>query len=359
MRIRTAWLFLLLLIGTVRAAEITAFPLKNDGEAAIFIKGDLELGDRELFLTKIAPFKSGFVVFDSKGGNAYAGIGIGRAIRMRNFKTWVPSGSFCASACATAWLGGTRRLMGKSALIGFHSVYKWKDGEPVEAGMGNAMYGAYLAQLGLSEQAIIYLSKSAPTSMSWLTPLEAGRLGISLDVFDPGPSPLAPLSKENGPHDLESQSKDFVIALNVILSGPTDRYLKVLNGIYSEQVIYFGKMLPREDVVRQLTKFIARWPLRTYAARPDSIKVFCNEQTRECHVDGILDFDAKSIERNQHSHGEARFDYLLSYRGGSRWPVIVSEGGSVIDRKLEALDRNPEALAPPQSRYPVDLGAVR
>lgn len=344
----------LLLCGAAQAADISAVPLKNDGEGAIIVSGDLNYEDREVFLTKIAPFKSGLVVFDSKGGNAYAGIEIGKAIRMRNFTTWVASGSVCASACAMAWLGGTRRLMGKGALIGFHSVYRFQGGAPVETGSGNAIYGAYLAQLGLSERAIFYLSSAAPASMNWLTPVEAEGLGITVAIYDPAPTSGRPSARpnDNAVSSLEARSKDFVVALNVILSGPTEQYLKILNDIYSEQVSYFGKLLPRGDVVNQLTKFIARWPVRNYAVKPESVKVQCNEQTQECHIDGMIDFDAKSQERGQHSHGVATFDYLLSYRPGARWPVIVSENGSIVNRKLEA-------LVPPSPPYPLNFGAAR
>lgn len=322
---------------SAKAAEIKAIPLNAPGKGAILVNGDIKYEDKEVFLSKISPFSSGLVVFNSRGGSAFAGIGIGRAIRMRGFTTWVPSGSFCASACAIAWLGGVRRLMGRTALIGFHSVYTVKNGAPVEASAGNAVYGAYLAQLGLSDRAIMYLSNAAPTSMNWLTPAEAQSFGIDLKVFDPTANSAAVTSAVPNPGSLESRSRNFVIALNVIISGPTEQYLKVINGIYADQVLYFGKLLPRADVVDQLTKFIARWPIRTYVVQPNSLSVQCNSQTLECHVSGLIDFDAKSPARKQWSHGVATFDYLLSYRPGVKWPVIVNEGGSVVKRKVEAL----------------------
>lgn len=349
MRVSAIAAFAFLVCAAAQAAEINVMPLKDDGTAAIFVTGDLKFDDRESFLTKIAPFKGGLVVFDSKGGSAYAGIEIGKAIRMRSFMTWVPSGSSCASACAMAWLGGTKRLMGKTALIGFHSVYRFEGGAPVETGSGNAIYGAYLAQLGLSDRAIYYLSSAAPESMNWLTPAEAESLGITVAVYDP--TPTQPAARPNGGavSNLETRSKDFVVAINVVISGPTEKYLNIVNDIYSEQVLYFGKLLPRSEVVNQLTRFIARWPARNYLVRPESMKVQCNEQTRECRIDGMIDFDARSPERKQRSHGVATFEYLLSYRSGARWPVIVSEGGNVVDR-------NVEALAPSSPPYPLNFG---
>lgn len=322
---------------SARAAEITAIPLSKPGEGAIIVNGDISYDDREKFLTKLSPFSEGVVIFNSRGGSAFAGIGIGRAIRMRGFTTWVPSGSFCASACAIAWLGGTRRLMGKAALIGFHSVYRVENGTPVEAGAGNAVYGAYLSQLGLSDRAIMYLSNAAPTSMNWLTPAEAESFDINLTIFDPTTKQATPKPSGPRPDDLNTRSRDFVIALNAIVSGPTEKFLSLLNGIYADQVLYFGKSTQRADVASQLIKFVARWPIRSYVARPESLNVQCNAQTSECHVSGLVDFDAKSPQRKQWSHGVATFDYLLSFRPGARWPVIVNEGGNVVDRKVEAL----------------------
>jgi hypothetical protein len=57
-----------------------------------------------------------------------AGIDIGKAIRLKDFETAVVSNknskTICASACALAWLGGTRRFMSATARIGFHAAYE-------------------------------------------------------------------------------------------------------------------------------------------------------------------------------------------------------------------------------------------
>ena len=66
-------------LGAAHAADITSLPLNKSGEGAIFITGKITIENRELFLTKISPFSSGLVVLNSDGGNAYAGIEIGKA----------------------------------------------------------------------------------------------------------------------------------------------------------------------------------------------------------------------------------------------------------------------------------------
>jgi hypothetical protein len=88
--------------------------------------------------------KAAVVLLESPGGSALAGIEIGRTIRLRNFLTWVPSGVRCASACAAAWLGGTKRLMGKSALVGFHAAYRVDQGRIAESAAANAVLALQL-----------------------------------------------------------------------------------------------------------------------------------------------------------------------------------------------------------------------
>ncbi|MSP05150.1 MAG: hypothetical protein EXR05_07905 [Acetobacteraceae bacterium] len=56
----------------------------------------------------------------SDGGRLIAGLEIGTAIRDRQLTTIVQDFARCASSCALAWLGATRRYMAASARTGFH-----------------------------------------------------------------------------------------------------------------------------------------------------------------------------------------------------------------------------------------------
>lgn len=370
-----------LLCASADAAEITAMPLK-DTRGIVLIKGELKREDVDVFLAKSAPFSGGIVVMESPGGSAYAGLEIGKAIRERRFTTWVESGTTCASACAIAWLGGEPRVMGKAAVIGFHALSVMRQGERVETGFGNAIYGAYLAKLGLSYKAIEYLSDAAPTDMNWLTPTDAENIGISLKVYDDKPtgpprspstitrrdsesSALAPSSPPvvaptvpPAPSlglsiaEMDARSREMVIALNVIMSGPDEGYFKLLNGIYADRVMYFGKQVERAEVVTQVTKFIERWPMRSYVVRPESLRVQCDSGLGACQISGMIDFSAKSVARNQWSRGTATFDYLLAFRPNQKYPVIVNEGGAVVDRQMTALQPAPR-------RYPNEVDPTR
>jgi hypothetical protein len=144
----------------------------------VLVKGKMVAGDIDTFRTKTAGVQNAIVIFHSDGGHLVAGIEIGKMIRLKNYLTAVPAGARCASACAVAWLGGTRRFLEGNARIGFHAASIVRSGQASETGVGNALLGSYLGQLGLPEQAIVYITKAAPNSMTWLDLREANQRGI-------------------------------------------------------------------------------------------------------------------------------------------------------------------------------------
>jgi hypothetical protein len=129
------------------------------------------------------PLDRATVVFNSDGGNLHVGLGIGRAIRLKEFSTMVPMNGTCASACELAWLAGLRKSIDTGARVGFHAAYIQNNGEARETGTGNALAGAYLNQLGLTQSAIAYVTEAAPENMKWLTPEDARNLGIEMIVL--------------------------------------------------------------------------------------------------------------------------------------------------------------------------------
>lgn len=337
---------LLLVAGRANAAEITAIPSKQDpADVTILIVGNLAAADVDDFRRKITPYSKGLVVFRSDGGSAFAGLEIGRAIRLRSFSTWVPSGVRCASACGIAWLGGSPRAMGKNALVGFHAAYQLKDGVASESGAGNAVVGAYLGSLGLPDRAILYLTSAAPSSLNWLTPEAARNLGIELAVYDP-PDGSNPQTANASSGSLEMASREFLAADYAILGGTNDGVLPWAYRIYSDQTSYFGKIRSRDDIVTDLARWLERWPRRHYVPRPMSITIDCNQTTRTCVVKGLLDFVAESPERNERSKGLATFSFTLQFDANLKVHVL-QEDGRTLTRTKEAIV---QTMADPLSR---------
>jgi len=153
--------------------------------AVVSISGELLPNDHKIFISKTLNLDAAIVVFYSNGGNLVSGLEIGKAIRLKEFQTYVPDDSLCASACALAWLGGTPRYLSKSASVGFHAAFiNHGEGVNTESGMANAMVGAYLNSLGLPTRAVTYMTFAAPASMQWLTVDDAEELGIDVKLFD-------------------------------------------------------------------------------------------------------------------------------------------------------------------------------
>ena len=171
--------------GTVsRAAEIKVTRV-TEGLAQINVVGDLRYGDEAAFLAATLGIERALVTFASHGGNLRAGLEIGRMIRARRFNTMVAEHDHCASACALAWLGGVRRFMGATSRIGFHAAYEIERGEVLTSGVGNALIGAYLANIGLSNEAVVYITVARPSEMNWLNLEQARQRGIEVSIFGP------------------------------------------------------------------------------------------------------------------------------------------------------------------------------
>src|SRR5437016_2474388 len=176
-----AWVLIFAIVrpATTQAANINV--LNSPGlPPIIVIEGSLDAGDDKKFVQIALPLDQAIVGLNSPGGNVLAAIEIGRAIRLKQFTTFVPADTYCASACGLAWLGGTKRVMASTAHVGFHAAYVTENGQVHESGAGNAIVGAYLNQLGLSQNAIAYLTSAPPDSLQWLTANDARQLGIEV-----------------------------------------------------------------------------------------------------------------------------------------------------------------------------------
>ena len=159
----------------------------------IWIIGVIQPGDDMKFNQVIETNKiiKAVVVLISPGGNVLAGLAIGRTIKEKGFTTSLIKDGLCTSVCGAIWLAGSKRFVTAGSRIGFHAAYyKDQQGRMVETGMGNALVGAYYAHLGLSDEAIVYLTKSGPYAMTWLKADDAKKLGITAEIIDPNKKPI-------------------------------------------------------------------------------------------------------------------------------------------------------------------------
>jgi hypothetical protein len=168
-----------LVAATAAAAATIEVQHPDSGPPLVLVTGEFEFSDVSAFNAAVAPLSKAVVSFASDGGALLAGIRIGTSIREKRFATLAADGAICASACAVAWLGGEKRFVGRGANVGFHAAYVLKAGGAVaESGPGNAVLGAYLDRLGLSEEAIRYVTDAEPSTIHWMSMIEAAEHGI-------------------------------------------------------------------------------------------------------------------------------------------------------------------------------------
>lgn len=315
-----------------RAAEFSKSKSRNGGPDTIVVVGQLSLGDEKQFINAALNSENAIVVFQSPGGNLFAGIEIGKAVRLKGFSTIVPDGVQCASACALAWLGGRARFLSGTARVGFHAAYINAEGQAAVSSAGNALVGAYLNQLGLPTSAIVYITGTPPDGMQWLNFADARRYGIDVRPFNVTARQTPPL--DNFPQDsFSSQTSsvrkelfEFVNATN----RANDLSLSYLEGKYPDQVNYYGKVLSKNSVLNDKRTFFKKWPTRNYSIRSSSVTITCETETK-CKTEGIVDWEASGSILNAKGAAALSLMWILQ---NSTWK-ISSETSHGFDRKLK------------------------
>lgn len=164
------------------------------------------------------------------------------------------------------------------------------------------------------------------------SPTVASPISTNSTIYSDSAPPRGPYPQAR----LIDLSRQFIFALYRQMSSPNETALAALNAIYDENVIYFGKSLTRTQVIEQEMNFLSRWPVRQYKPKDGSVIVVCDETAATCAASGLLQFDARSTERNERSVGEATFQYRLRFNS-SGMPIVLVENGAVLKRVVMPL----------------------
>ncbi len=332
-----------------RQAHAAKIQLDQSGPRSIItIDGDLGPEDGRNFSEKISGLNGGIVAFSSPGGQVLAGLRIGTLINLHHFDTLVGNGYRCASACAIAWLGGAVRYMAPKGFIGFHAAYLIENGRQIEKGAPNALVGAYLNSLGLSYDAILYVTSTPPQDITWLTPSEAQAHGIVVAMWPPvggtqNQSPLAvtptrppqsptvePSKPSPSRENLDEVARLFANSYFAHWSETNEDALRYFGDVYAESITFFDRQVQRTVLLNEKRKYAERWPERIYTARPSTIKTNCTSETSKCTITGQVEWDCRNPPENQHSVGLANFtlQIVISQVGGvtvaGEWSTVVS-----------------------------------
>lgn len=197
----------------VAAAALAAAPVSAaiehstlaDGSEGIYVTGEIQLGDENRFRALADQHPDAVVYLESPGGAVVAAVEIGKLIREKDYATAVLAEGTCTSSCALVWLAGTRRYLAPGAQLGFHASHMDDGGRLVETGVGNAIVGYYLAQLGMSEKTVVFATMASPYEFSWLTAETSGRADIAFES-EVGALPAPDLALPNAAEPLQKKS---------------------------------------------------------------------------------------------------------------------------------------------------------
>ena len=157
------------------AANITVY--RDQSPPVVFIDGTLEFQDAWIFKDNTEGLAKAVVKLRSRGGQISAAIAMGTRIHRLQFETEV--WQTCQSACGLIWLAGVKRYLPPGTSLGFHQPRDVNTGGVSISSV--ARIGAYLGQLGLSDQAITFTVSAPPNEMKWITSAaEAEKVGIAV-----------------------------------------------------------------------------------------------------------------------------------------------------------------------------------
>lgn len=132
---------------------------------------------------------------------------------------------------------------------------------------------------------------------------------------------------------LKEQARNYVRTYNGTWSRDDVAAMDFVRRAYADQVDFHGARTSKADIVKQKLAFTQRWPVRYYKERDDSMFFNCSTQSSQCAIDGILDWDVRSQERNARSTGTAQFGLTVDFSVNP--PRILTESSKVLNRSQQ------------------------
>jgi hypothetical protein len=127
---------------------------------------------------------------------------------------------------------------------------------------------------------------------------------------------------------LEQRAVAFVTNDMVQSQASNTAYLDYARRSMDEQVDYYGKITARAEVLKDKERYVARWPVRSYQMRSDTIRTACIEGSSTCRVSGLLDYSLSNPSTGKKSAGSASFEFGIRFdASGGR---ITYENGKTL-----------------------------
>ena len=162
--------------------------------------------------------------------------------------------------------------------------------------------------------------------------------GNAVAAIQPQPQPPAPPEPApTGPKLAAVQPALDQLALDYVREdmsrsqGTAAEYLDHARRTLDDQVDYYGAPTSRADVLKDKEKYVARWPIRSYRVRPESIQTTCDPTASRCRIAGLVDFSLSDPARNRKTQGTSTFDFGVRF--GPDGPKLFYEQGKILPKQ--------------------------
>jgi len=125
-------------------------------------------------------------------------------------------------------------------------------------------------------------------------------------------------------------SHDLTTSYLQLWSTSNEAALADVGQIYGEKIRFYGRTVSRRELWNEKRRFTQRWPVRSYAHRPGTMRTDCDVAGRTCRVRAIIDWTAANPSRGAASRGSSLFELGIDFSGPQ--PVVRSESGRVVAR---------------------------
>jgi hypothetical protein len=128
--------------------------------------------------------------------------------------------------------------------------------------------------------------------------------------------------------DMSGRVRDFIASYHRAWSGRGTQSAADIAAFYGDTVRYYGNMVSRAEVLRDKSRFAARWPARDYRFEADSLQVSCRGET--CSASYRVRFCAQNHGAQRKSSGTAEARVVLAVNSGGL--AIIAEDSQVLSR---------------------------
>ena len=327
-------------------AEITVQRVAiENSPPVLLLKGEFgRSDDPEAFANEVRATGARVVTFNSDGGSILSAMAYGKAIRALGLSTIQLRAAQCASACALAFVGGVNRQAEPGA-IGVHqssfSPEATIDGQTAVSAIQavTAQIMTYLIEMGVDPRLLQLSLAVSSDDMRYLTASEMQNYRVTWGRLPDAPTqvptgsatvavPTVPAAQSKSPTNGE-KALAFVTRYYDEWSKINPTALAYLDQAYSDVVDFYGTQTARTVVMTGKREFAARWPIRAYSVKADSVRIDCSAT---CRIEGMIDWYARRDAGGRVSSGTAEFAFVWNHAAGK----ILSEAGTVIETEKDA-----------------------